>query len=206
MDKALGRLFNFLKSEGLDENTLVVFTSDNGPGPLTPQVISESVVERYHERPDLLNSVGSARIYKERKISLHDGGIRVPFIISWPGTVPQGIVDKTSVIHGTDCLPTLASICGVVLPEANYDGTDAKAAFMGHELDRAKDIYWTQGGSVACLRDQWKGILSKSDEFEMYDIEKDPEELNDLVTVHPDMAENFKQEILAWKKELALLK
>ena len=121
MDQALGRLFDFLQKQGLDKNTLIVFTSDNGPGPLTPQVISESVVERYHTRPDLLNSVGSAKIYKERKISLHDGGIRVPYIVSWPDREPEGKVDETSVIHGTDWLPTLASICNVKLPEGLYD-------------------------------------------------------------------------------------
>jgi N-acetylgalactosamine-6-sulfatase len=204
MDKALGRLFDFLKKEGLHTSTLVVFTSDNGPGPLTTQVISESVVERYQSRPDLLNSVGSAMTYKERKISLHDGGIRVPFIISWPGTVPGGKVDKASLIHGTDWLPTIASICGIKLPAANFDGTNVQTAFLGKRFERTKDIYWTQAGTVACLKDPWKGILNKNDEFRMYDIIKDPEERNNLVSVHPEMAENFKREILAWKKEMNL--
>ena len=202
MDKALGRLFNFVKEQELDKSTLIVFTSDNGPGPLTPQVISESVVERYIDKPDLLNSVGSAHIYKERKISLHDGGIRVPFIISWPDKVPKDKVDETSVIHATDWLPTVASVCNVKLPEGIYDGTDVKAAFFGRKFERSKDIYWTQAGSVAILSENWKGILTANGDFKLYDIEKDPTESNNLISTHPDVAEKIKRDIRNWKLEM----
>jgi len=202
MDQALGRLFDFLKKQGLDENTLIVFTSDNGPGPLTPQVISGSVVERYQSRPDLLNSVGSALIYKERKISLHEGGIRVPLIVSWPGRVPAGKVDKTAVIHGTDWLPTVASICNVDLPEGVYDGTDVKAAFLGKAFERNKEIYWTQAGSVALLDKNWKGILTKEGELKLYNMEKDPGERDNLAGSHPDLATKTEQRIRNWKNQI----
>ena len=203
MDKALGRLFAYLENEGLDKNTLLVFTSDNGPGPLTPQVISKSVVERYIDRPDLLNSVGSAKIYKERKISLHDGGIRVPYIVSWPKRIPAGIVDGSSVIHGTDWLPTLASLCHIELPEGRFDGTDVTSAFLGKNFQRKKDIYWTQAGSVAILKENWKGILTKDGEFKLYDIEKDPEEAHMLNERYPDVASEIEQSILDWKAEIS---
>ena len=206
MDQALGRLFDFLQEQGLDKNTLIVFTSDNGPGPLTPQVISESVVERYHTRPDLLNSVGSAKIYKERKISLHDGGIRVPYIVSWPDKVPEGKVDETSVIHGTDWLLTVASICNVELPEGLYDGTDVKAAFLGNKFERNKEIYWTQAGSVAILKNNWKGILTKEGEFRLYDIVKDPAEKDNLAGQNPDVAAKIEKRIQRWQKEMDLTK
>lgn len=202
MDNALGRLFDFLSSEGLDKNTLIIFSSDNGPGPLTPQVISGSVVKRYEEKPDLLNSVGSAKIYKERKISLHEGGIRVPFIVSWPGNTPEGKIDKSSVIHGTDLLPTLASICNIDLPEGMYDGTDAKQAFLGKAFDRNKKIYWTQAGNVAVLDQNWKGMLTKSGEFKLYDIVKDPEELNEVHTDFIEQAIRLESTIKNWKKEM----
>jgi len=206
MDQALGRLFDFLQEQGLDKNTLIVFTSDNGPGPLTSQVISESVVERYQTRPDLLNSVGSAKTYKERKLSLHDGGIRVPYIVSWPGRVPEGKVDETSVIHGTDWLPTVASICNVELPEGLYDGTDMKAAFLGNTFERNKEIYWTQAGSVAILKNNWKGILTKKGEFRLYDIVKDPAEKDNLAGEKPGVAVKIKESIQRWQKEMDLTK
>ena len=203
MDQALGRLFDYIKEEGLDKNTLIVFTSDNGPGPLTSQVISESVVERYRDRPDLLNSVGSAHVYKERKLSLHDGGIRVPFIVSWTSMVPEGKVDKTSVIHGTDWLPTVASICNVELPEGIYDGTDVKAAFLGKQFQRSKELFWTHAGSVAMLSQSWKGILTKEGEFSLYNMEQDPAELSNLAGMHPEVAKEIEKSIQSWKKEMS---
>lgn len=202
MDRALGRLFDFLEREGLKDNTLVVFSSDNGPGPLATQVNNESVVERYREMPDLLNNVGSAKIYKERKVSLHDGGIRVPFIVSWPKRIPGGKVDNVSIIHGTDWLPTITSLCGLELPEGNYDGTDVSAAFLGEEQIREKDIYWTQAGAVAFMRDRWKAILKSNGEFLLYDIENDPEELNDLKSGQPGLAGELKKSIIEWSAEI----
>jgi len=203
MDKALGRLFAYLEENGLDDETMVVFSSDNGPGPLTPQVISESVVKRYEERPTLLNSVGSANIYKERKISLHEGGIRVPFIVSLPGKVPAGKVDKTSVIHGVDWLPTIASICNIQLPEGVYDGVDVKSAFLGQEFRRGKAVYWTQAGAVAVLKDRWKGLIGKSGNFELYDIVNDPSETNELQGTYPEEAMQIEKNIQTWKMKIA---
>lgn len=203
MDKALGRLFDFLKKKGLDENTLIVFSSDNGPGPLTPQVKSESVVKRYKERPDLLNSVGSAKIYKERKISLHDGGIRVPLIVSWPKNTPKGKVDKTSIFHGVDWLPTVASICNIDLPDAQFDGLDMKPAFCGEVMQRKEPIYWTQNSAVASIKGNWKGMLSKDDDFQLFDIDKDPSELKNLKYEYPDVALEIENSLRKWRDELS---
>jgi arylsulfatase A-like enzyme len=204
MDKALGRLFRFLEESGLNKNTLVVFTSDNGPGPLTPQLKNESVVERYKELPDLLNSVGSAKIYKERKISLHDGGIRVPFIVSWPNHVPGGNVDEVSIVHGVDWLPTIASICNARLPEGIYDGINIKTSFLGNEFQRKKPVFWTQAGSVGILQGAWKGIMEKNGSFELYDIMKDPTESKNLKTTFAEVANGLEKQIVEWKKDIAV--
>lgn len=202
MDRALGRLFDFIESEGLGENTLIVFTSDNGPGPLATQVKSGSVVERYKERPDLLNSVGSAKIYKERKISLHDGGIRVPFIVAWEGNIPGGKVNATSVIHGTDWLPTIASICGLEMPEGTFDGVDVSPAFLGGEPVREKEVYWTQAGAVAMLQGRWKAILERNGELLLYDIVNDPGERNELSAEYPEQAASLRNSIIDWKNSM----
>lgn len=202
MDKALGRLFTFLNQEGLDRNTLIVFTSDNGPGPLTPQVLSESVVERYKERPDLLNSVGSSKEYKERKISLHDGGIRTPYIVKWPKHAPEGLVDETSVIHGTDWLPTLASICGIKTGNMTIDGIDVSDAFKGKQMDRRDPLYWSQAGNLAILDKNWKGVLNKNGEFKLYNIKKDPSENEDLARSKSDRAGQMKKQLVDWFEEV----
>lgn len=202
MDKALGRLFKFLKKEGLDKNTLIVFTSDNGPGPLATQINNQSVVERYKERPDLLNNVGSSRIYKERKISLYDGGIRVPYIVRWPGEIPKDKVDSESVLHGVDWLPTLASICNIDLPKGQYDGIDIKSAFKGKGVKRQAPIYWTHNKSVASLDDNWKCMLNDKGEFELYDIVNDPSELKNIKVDFPEVAEEMEENLRDWHKNI----
>ena len=203
MDKALGRLFDFLEENGLDKNTMIVFTSDNGPGPLTPQVKSESVVKRYKEKPSLLNSVGSAKIYKERKISLHDGGIRVPFIVRWSDQTERGTIDYKSVIHGVDWLPTVASICNADLPEGIYDGMNIKSAFLGKEIQRREAVYWSQAGSIASVNGNWKAVLNKNKEFQLFDIEKDPAELRNLKADNPDVADEMERGLREWLADMA---
>lgn len=202
MDKALGRLFDFLKHKGLDKNTLIVFTSDNGPGPLTTQVNSGSVIKRYKELPDLLNSVGSAKNYKERKVSQNEGGIRVPFIVNWPGKINKGFVDKTSNIQGVDWLPTIAAISGTELPEGIYDGMDVTSAFMAEGLERDKPLFWAEKDQAAILIDNMKGYL-KGDRFELFDIESDPSQSADLSEQNPKLAVSMKQDLNNWLKNVS---
>jgi arylsulfatase A-like enzyme len=201
MDTILGRLFDYLKKTGLDKNTIVVFSSDNGPGPLTDQVISESVVKRYKERPTLLNNVGSAKNYRDRKSSLHEGGIRVPFIVSWPGHFPEGKKDTNSVIQGVDWLPTIASLCNVALPKSTFDGMDVKSAFYGKGNTRTEPLFWSEKQNSVILKDNWKGVMMK-DQFALYDLVKDPSEENDLKSSNPDIAKSMENELAQWHKNL----
>lgn len=202
MDKALGRLFSFLEQKGLDNNTLIVFTSDNGPGPLTPQVKTKSVVERYKDRPDLLNSVGSARNYKERKISLHDGGIRTPFIVCWPSKTPKGRVDSQSILHGVDWLPTVAAICNIDLPKGNYDGINVESAFVGNRILRKDPIYWSHNKACASLKNNWKCIINAKGEVELYDIVEDPSEYKNVKNRFPEIAQEMEKNLREWRKEI----
>ncbi len=197
MDNALGRLFNYLKEKGLDKNTIVVFSSDNGPGPLTNQIKTESVVKRYKERPTLLNSVGSAKNYRDRKSSFHEGGIRVPYIVSWPGQFPEGEKDKTTIIQGVDWLPTIASICNVELPKSTFDGMDVKSAFYGKGNKRNAPLFWSEKGNSVILKDQWKGVLINN-HFALYDIVKDPSEEFNLKNSKGDLANKMEESLKIW--------
>ncbi len=151
----------------------------------------------------MLNSVGSAKIYKERKISLHDGGIRVPFIVSWPKNTPRGKVDEKSIIHGVDWLPTVASICNIELPDAQFDGIDLKSAFRGKEMQRKNAVYWTQNGSFANLKGKWKGVLNKNKEFELYDVVRDPSEVKNQKSAYPEVAAEMEKSLRVWLKDMA---
>lgn len=197
MDAALGRLFEYLKKKGLDKNTIVVFSSDIGPGPLTHQIITETVVPRYETKPTLLNSVGSAKHYRDRKSSFHEGGIRVPYIVSWPGQFPQGKIDKDQVIHGVDWLPTIASLCRVELPDATFDGMDVKDAFYGKKIKRDQPLFWYENNKAVILKDNWKGVQINK-QFALYNIVEDPSEENDLSTTETEIVQAMKSTLTDW--------
>jgi len=149
----------------------------------------------------LLNNVGSAKNYRDRKLSMHEGGIRVPYIVSWPGQFPQGVKDNTTVIQGVDWLPTIASLCDVELPNSTFDGMDVKSAFYGKGNSRKKPLFWSEKQNSVILKDNWKGVLLKN-EFSLYDIVKDPSEEYDLKSVNPDLAASMQKSLKDWKKSL----
>ena len=137
MDTEVGRLMKALKELELDERTMVVFTSDNGPGPIE----NKELASRYLERPTLLNNTGSAGPYRDRKLSLHDGGIHVPLLIRWPGTVPAGMVNDSTVIGGVDFLPTLSGIAGARIEGIETDGVNLGAALTGGMIPRGEPLF-----------------------------------------------------------------
>jgi N-acetylgalactosamine-6-sulfatase len=202
LDGAIGRLLQFIEQSGLKENTLIAFTSDNGPGPLTPQVIKKTVVKRYLERPTLLNSVGSAGDFRDRKLSVHEGGIRVPFIVRWPTGIPAGTVDQETVLSGVDWLPTIATIANTALPPFDYDGIDMAEALKGNPQKRQKTLFWYESnGNMAIRKDHWKGVPT-GDGFLLFDLNRDISESENLARDHPKLAKALQNELEAWKDNL----
>ena len=104
LDTQIGRLLKRLDELGLADKTLILFSSDNGP-------------EDIHIRNAGHSGVGSAGPFRGRKRSLYEGGVRVPFIVRWPGHVPAGRIDDTSVVAGCDFLPTLCKLAGAEIPQ-----------------------------------------------------------------------------------------
>ncbi|WP_373330676.1 sulfatase-like hydrolase/transferase [Salmonirosea aquatica] len=126
VDTQIGRLMAGIKALGLDENTLVIFTSDNGPLPA------------FGDR----RTVG----LRGTKLSLFEGGIRMPFIVRYPGKVPAGRVDETAVMTATDLFPTFCKITQSDLPTPErMDGEDVSEAWFGKKFARNKPIYWEYG-------------------------------------------------------------
>src|SRR5581483_12203474 len=113
--------------QGLERDTLVLFLSDNGPLPTFNRA----------------RTVG----LRGGKLSLYEGGIRVPCIACWPGTVPAGRTDDTTVLGGVDFVPTLAALAGARLPEGvSFDGEDRSAALRGTALpERQRPLFWEYG-------------------------------------------------------------
>ena len=119
LDTQVGRLMAKLDELGLANNTLVVFSSDNGP-------------EDIHIRNANHSAMGSPGPFRGRKRSLYEGGVRMPFIVRWPGHVPAGRIDDESVVAGVDFLPTICKLAGVAVPAGHkLDGVPGRSCGSG---------------------------------------------------------------------------
>ena len=186
IDHAFGKLMKALEELGETENTFVIFTSDNGP-------------EGNGLKGRTRGSTGGLR---ERKRSSHEGGIRVPGIIRWPGQVPAGSTNRTPII-GSDVFSTMLAIADIPLPgDRTIDGVDIRPVFAKKELTRPVPLYWRNHLARAdihvALRDgEWKILGNASlDKFQLYHIEKDWQEKFDLVFAKPEKLAELKAKLL----------
>lgn len=194
-DRQIGRLLNGIDSLGLGDNTLVIFTSDNGPAPSFEQV-------RTNGRRGL-------------KVSLYEGGINMPFIVRWPARVEAGGLDDTTVFGAVDLFPSLCSIAGAPLPEGFVlSGEDMSAALTGTPRRRTKDLMWEYGRSalyggpadpyhksphLAIRRGNWKLLTnSVGDRVELYDLAADPDETADLSAKNPRLVKQLRRTVTEW--------
>ncbi len=176
MDSQIGQLMKRLKELGLDEKTLVFFTSDNGPHR-----------EAGHD-PEFFDANGPLRGYKR---DLTDGGIRVPFIARWPGKIPAGAVSGHVGYFG-DFMATCAELAGVETPK-NTDSISIVPALMGNEDKQGKHeyLYWEfhEGGfsQAVLLEGRWKGIRLKqrTAPIELYDVQNDIAEEKNVAEANP---------------------
>ena len=210
-DKEIGRVLQALDDTGNADNTLVIFSSDNGP---------EYTIDRRKqmEHSELgcglttWYSRGSTGGLKGAKRSLHEGGVRVPLIVRWPGTVKAGAIDQTSVITAVDWLPTLCKLAGAGLPEGYAgDGEDRSEVLLGRPGDRTRPIFWYwpggHGGAnwpLAAIRQgRWKLLMSEDRKrLELYELPADRAEANNLAGKHPAMVKQLREELLQWLAEL----
>lgn len=202
LDIQIGRLLQRLDELKLADNTLVFFSSDNGPEDIFINNAGHS-------------GVGSSGPFRGRKRSLYEGGVRVPFIVRWPGHVPAGRVDDTSLVSGVDFLPTLCRLTGITLP-AGYegDGEDRSAVLLGTKQERTKPLLWEWRFNIAghvlhhspmlSIREgKWKLLLNPDrSRVELYDIPSDPSELQNLAARNPDVVEDLAKKALAWQQTL----
>jgi arylsulfatase A-like enzyme len=195
-DRQLGRLLDGLKGT----HTLVVFLGDNGALPTFGQ-----------------KRVGGLR---GSKLSLYEGGVRVPFLAWWPGTAKAGVMNEKTVIAAVDFVPTLATICGATLPKDYHsDGEDLSAALQGESPMRAKPLFWEYGRNdtsfrypadakhrspnVAVRDGDWKLLVNADGSgAELYDLAGDRHESNNRAADHPAVARRLTEAALKWRKSL----
>ena len=185
LDDQVGIIMDKIRSLGLDQNTIILFSSDNGA------TFSAGVNTGY------FNSTSGLR---GLKMDLYEGGIRVPFIVRWPGKVPAGTVsDHVSVQY--DLFPTLAQLTGE--PVSGLDGISLLPTMTGDASAQKKHSflyfeYPENGGQIAVCLGDWKGIrknLRKQPDapWELYDLSRDINEKTDLAAQHPDLLRKMEE-------------
>jgi arylsulfatase A-like enzyme len=191
MDRDIGTLRDVLHARALDQRTLFMFVSDNGPS------------QEGGADPVFFKSSGGLRGIKR---DLYEGGIRVPMIASWPGTIPKGRVSAHPWAHW-DVFPTLAEIAGV-RPPAGLDGLSMTRALRGVSQPTHDFFYWEfheHGFQQAVRMGRWKAVrLSKDGALELYDLEVDPGEQHDVAAVHPDIVNRIEQYLRTARTDSAL--
>ena len=171
LDRSVGRIVAKLEEEGLAENTIIVFSSDNGGA-------------GYIGLPEV-NAP-----YRGWKITLFEGGIRVPMFVKWPGTIAPGTVIDTPVAH-VDVMPTLAAAAGASLPaDIAIDGRNMLPVAIGQatSIERPDDaIYWSSGFYKVVRAGDWKlQVNEHQDKTWLFNLADDPTEQTDLSETHPD--------------------
>ncbi|MFW6277313.1 MAG: arylsulfatase [Prolixibacteraceae bacterium] len=181
IDTDFGKIKSLLQEKGILDNTLIFLTSDNG------------AARRWEGTFD---SSGKLR---GQKRDVYEGGIRVPMIVSMPGTVPQGKVNDYPG-YFADILPSLAAIGGGKMPE-NIDGKNLTDVFLKNKTpEEERILYWEfheQGGKQAVRKGKWKALRLNvhqkgfHDEIELYNLETDPGETNNIAAEHPEIVEEL---------------
>lgn len=178
-DRYVGDVMQLLDSLGIAQNTVLIFTSDNGPH------------REGGANPDYFDSYGP---YRGIKRDLYEGGIRMPFLVAWPGHIAAG-VDNDHIIAFWDMMPTFAQLAGYEKP-LKTDGLSFVPTLLGQEgQQRHESLYWEfheQNGKQAVRRGQWKGVRLQvgTDQpvFELYDLSNDIHEDHNVAAEHPDIA------------------
>jgi len=183
LDEQVGEIVALLEEVGIAENTLIVFTSDNGPH-------KEGGAD-----PDYFDSNG---IYKGYKRDLYEGGIHVPMIARWPAQVEPG-TETSHISAFWDVMPTLAEIAGASLSDT-LDGISFLPTLTGEGEQADHDyLYWEfheKGGRIAVRKGNWKGVKynvqkDPGKEIELYDLSVDSGETNDVASDFPDVVKEL---------------
>ncbi|HSH95177.1 MAG TPA: sulfatase-like hydrolase/transferase [Roseimicrobium sp.] len=177
IDKDVGRIITVLKALNIDDRTLILFTSDNGPA----------------ERHD--GTMNSAGPFRGQRGTFYEGGVRVPLLVRWPQTVPPGVIYEPACF-AADMLPTIVEAAGAVA-STELDGVSLFPFWLGMPVvPDSRTIYWEkhenglqQGGRWQ----NWKGILDTSNnKFELYDLSKDRAETQNVAQKNPALEKRFR--------------
>lgn len=180
IDWSVGRILDTLKTQGLDENTLVIFTSDNGP------------------------AIGKAGPLKGRKGSTFEGGMREATVIRWPGKIPAG-KDNDELMTTMDLLPTFAKLAGAEIPaDRVVDGRDIWPTLTGKAKTPHEAFFYHRGNSLNAVRSgKWKLHANNGKPTQLYDLENDIGEKKNLIKTKPELVQQLSDRMTAFAHDIA---
>lgn len=197
-DKEIGRLMQGLKDLGIDSNTIVIFTSDNGPLPNFRQDRSAGL--------------------RGSKLSLYEGGVNMPFLIRWPGHIEAGRSDETSIISAVDLLPSFCELAGVNTSGfIDLDGEDRTNVWLRGVAERTEPLIWEYGRNeffsfpkqpnrspILALREgKWKFLMNKDEsQIELYDLSGDRNEARNVADENPNLVQHYRKVLSNWRSSL----
>lgn len=186
MDEQVGRLRAELEALNISNNTMLWFCSDNGPA-----------------RQGSARQIGSTGGLKGYKLSINEGGIRVPGLMVWPGKVRKPATITAPCVT-TDYFPTILDALGIALPaDREYDGISLLPLIEGTVATRSKPIgFLNKGAKEAVWMGQRYKLISTPKGDRLYDLIVDPSETKDLIKEKPEFARKMKQELMLWKKSV----
>ena len=206
IDWSVGQIRTALEKSGHGEDTIIVFTSDNGPWLNMPdRMFGEGIVKPWH--------AGSAGPLRGAKGTTYEGGMRVPAIVWYPGVIPAGQI-SSRVASTMDLYVTLLQLAGYELPsDRPIDGSDILPLLQGSESPESSDFYYYRGTYLEAVREgKWKLRFSEAGQVEpastgmplaeLYDLDLDPSEQYNLAPEYPQVVLRLKQKLAAASEEL----
>ncbi|HOX39262.1 MAG TPA: arylsulfatase [Candidatus Brocadiia bacterium] len=212
MDQGVGRIMDALRKNGQEENTLVLFLSDNGGcaegGPLgfdnRNNGLPPGGVDSYMSY-GLAWANASNTPFRLYKHWVHEGGISTPLIAHWPAAIKQHGVITNQPGHIIDLMATCLDVAGAEYPKERngkpvspLEGKSLKPILEGKQREGHEFIFWEHEKHEAVRWGKWKLVAKAPDKWELYDMEADRSEMNDLCATHPEIAEQMKARYLEW--------
>lgn len=199
VDDGVGEIKNELIRQGIADNTIIYFQSDNGP--------SRESRNWLDGRSDLYYG-GTSGIFKGHKFSLFEGGIRIPAVLSWPQKISQKVVDTPHI--AADIFPTILEACGGKASDYELDGKSLIPLIEGTDDAQHEYLFWEMEGQTAVRKGKYKLVINGrleefsevQDEYFLSDLENDPGEKINLANELPELCEQLKNKALSWRQEL----
>jgi arylsulfatase A-like enzyme len=204
LDIQVGRLMDKLDELGIADNTIVIFSSDQGPAPvIVPSHEAQGKYDIVGENTGVIpsqNMLGYAGGLRGGKHTQYEGGVRSPLIIRWPDRIPANAVNRTSIVSGLDYLPTLCSLAGITIDDELFEGENMADVWKGSNRQRSTALFWrvsSANANPSMLEGNWK-LHKKGNAYVLYDLSVDEKESTDVAQKYPEIVKELSSKMGKW--------